>query len=142
MILSRRAEERLLAAARRTSGDHSLAEVERYRVRPWVGYGLGVLATGALIVGIMTGTGWLAMVFLGVMVVTWFVDRRITVAAGPSGAFVFRDTVWGPNLSSDFHRLGPGDVERIGARRWRVLDHDLWIFDPTGPLLERLPGGA
>ncbi len=138
MFLSRRTEQRLLAAARRVSGDHSLDDLERYRVRPWVGYGLGIVATASIVVGIVTGTGWLAFVFLAAMVIAWFADRHVTVAAGPSSAFVFRDSVWGPSIGPDVEQLRPGDVERISARRWRIAGRDVWVWSPTRPLLERL----
>jgi hypothetical protein len=140
MLLAPRSEKRLLELARRVSGDDSLDDVERYRLRPLLGYGLAAIASGCLIVGLVTQIGWFVFGFVGALVVSGFVDRHVTVAAGPSSAFVFVESARRPMVGGDHRRLEPGDVEQISARRWRVGELELWAWGPTRPLLERVAG--
>lgn len=137
MLLAPRSEKRLLELACRVSGDDSLDEVERYRLRPLLGYGLIGVATVCLVVGLATGIGWFAFGFVVALVVGGFVDRNVMIAAGPRTAYVFTESLRG--FGSDPRRLEPGDVEQLDVRRWRVGDHELWAWTPPATqLLDRL----
>jgi hypothetical protein len=141
MLLAPRSEQRLLELARRVTGDDSLDDVERYRLRPLLGHGSAVVATACLIAGLVTGTGWFLFGFAGALVVGGFVDRKLMIAVGPQAAYVFTESLRG--FGSDHRRLLPGDVEQLAARRWRVGDHELWVWTPPATqLLGRLAAPA